>query len=353
MISPTGFRDLVSGRSSGPLAAAARGLLRVAEIPYTAAVNQRNRRFDAARTTIHHVSVPVVSVGNLTLGGTGKTPLVRWIAHWLHRQDLRVAIVSRGYGAADGGVNDEALELKQSLPDVPHVQHADRVAAAQCAIDKFGSQAIVLDDGFQHRRLAREFDIVVIDAREPFGFGHVFPRGTLREPVSAARRADLLVLSHADMVTADERQRLREQLNELAPHAGWCETQHAPQQLVDTQGGNTRLDELRDSRVAAFAGIGNPQGFQHLLQQLGCQIVDWREFPDHHCYRREHIQALHNWVRDLQVDQVVCTQKDLVKVRRVTLADKPLRAVQVDIQFLFGEQAMIDVLCRFRSQCQH
>ena len=173
----------------------ARCLLSAVEVPYTWAVRWRNYGYDHGQSPSQRVSVPVISVGNLSMGGTGKTPLVAWIAQRLQQRGVRVTLVSRGYGAVAGKPNDEALELEQKLPGVPHLQNPDRVAAAQKGIAELGSQAILLDDGFQHRRLARDLDIVLLDAVEPFGFGHVFPRGTLREPISGLRRADLVALS--------------------------------------------------------------------------------------------------------------------------------------------------------------
>ena len=175
MVNPTSFRDLVSGRCRGAGASLLRGLLRLAEFPYATAARWRNRRYDTGRAEVLRVGVPVVSVGNLTVGGTGKTPLVRWIARWLVDRGVRVALVSRGYRATGGQPNDEARELAQLLPDVPHVQNPDRVAAAREAVGRFGCQAVLLDDGFQHRRLARDLDIVLLDALEPFGFDHVVP----------------------------------------------------------------------------------------------------------------------------------------------------------------------------------
>jgi tetraacyldisaccharide 4'-kinase len=189
MLGPTEFRDLVSGRRRGIGTGVTRGLLRVAEVPYTMAVGVRNRRFDRGHTEVHHVERPVVSVGNLTLGGTGKTPMVKWLARRMQSLGQRVAIVSRGYGSTNGQSNDEAMELAAALPGVPHLQNRDRVAAARQAIQEFGPDLLLLDDGFQHRRLARDLDIVLLDSLEPFGFEHVFPRGTLREPLAGLDRA--------------------------------------------------------------------------------------------------------------------------------------------------------------------
>ncbi len=276
MLDAAGFRDLVSGRRQGFPAAALRGMLRLAEIPYTWVVRRRNRGFETGRRAAISVSVPVISVGNLTLGGTGKTPLVEWIARWFLQRDVQLALVSRGYGSNSGSANDEARELAQKLPGVPHVQNPDRVAAAKMAIDQFGSQVIVLDDGFQHRRIARNLDIVLIDALEPFGFGHVFPRGTLREPVEGLQRADVVVLSRADMANAMSRQKIRDVVQKLAPRSVWAECQHAAVKLISVDGIAEPISHLAGKSVAAFCGIGNPAGFRHTLEACGCDIAAWR-----------------------------------------------------------------------------
>ena len=258
------------------MAAVLRGLLRAAEVPYTWAVRWRNRRYDRGKRPIERVGVPVVSVGNLTLGGTGKTPLVEWLARWFRRRDLRVTIVSRGYGAEAGARNDEALELEQKLPDVPHVQNPDRVAAARMAIEEFECQAILLDDAFQHRRIGRDLDIVLLDALEPFGFGHVFPRGMLREPLAGLSRADVVALSRANLVAAAERAGIREIVQRFAPAALWIECNHAPRELQSAAGATAALETLAGKPVAAFCGIGNPEGFRRTLDHCAVQVAALR-----------------------------------------------------------------------------
>jgi tetraacyldisaccharide 4'-kinase len=334
---PSEFRDLVSGRRRGVGAAALRTLLRVAETPYAAAVSWRNRGFDTGRRPIERVGVPVISVGNLTLGGTGKTPLVEWLARWLRAHDVRVTIISRGYGAEAGAKNDEALELEQRLPDVPHLQNPDRVAAAQVAIEEFECQAILLDDAFQHRRLARDLDIVLIDALEPFGFGHVFPRGTLREPLSGLKRAQVIALSRADHLNSADRETLKAAALRYAPDALWLELAHAPQRLISAAGDSQPLETLRGRRVAAFCGIGNPAGFQHTLQRCGMTNAGFREFPDHYAYQRSDIESLIAWSNALGADAAVCTAKDLVKLGIERLGRLPLWAVAIDLEFLSGQ----------------
>ena len=181
------FQRLVSGAHKGLGASVARAALAGLELPYGAAMQLRNWRFDRG-WGVCQASVPVVSVGNLTLGGTGKTPFVGWLAAEFQSRGLTPALVSRGYGARTGP-NDEALELAARLPGLTHIQNPDRVAGAQRAVREHEASVVLLDDGFQHRRLHRDRDIVLVDGLEPFGYGRVFPRGTLREPLSSAEKA--------------------------------------------------------------------------------------------------------------------------------------------------------------------
>lgn len=334
------YRNLVSGERKGFVAGMLRTGLGLAEFPYRAVVARRNRQFDSGRRQIVSVEVPVISVGNLTLGGTGKTPLVAWLAGRLRQDGIRVAIVSRGYKAAAGTRNDEALELAERLPDVPHVQNRDRVAAARVAIEQFQSQAIVLDDGFQHRRLARDLDIVLLDACEPFGWGHLLPRGYLREPPSGLARADVVVLTRADAVTAARRDEIRREAARYAPRALWLETRHAPQIWRAAGGQSLALGELAGRRVAAVAGIGNPAGFRHTLATAGIEVVAFREFPDHHAYDRADIEELAAWADALDIAAVVCTHKDLVKLKIDRLGRRQLWALLVGLDILAGSEAL-------------
>jgi tetraacyldisaccharide 4'-kinase len=346
MLNPSEFRQIVSGRRRGLRAACLRTALSVVEIPYSLAVRWRNRRYDRRADLVHRVGVPVVSVGNLTLGGTGKTPMVAWIARRLRELDVRVTLISRGYGAEAGSINDEALELERQLPDVPHLQDPDRVAAAAIAIDELQCQAILLDDAFQHRRIHRDLDIVLLDALEPFGFGRVFPRGTLREPLVGLRRADAVVLTRADMLDQQQRDALRQQVTDLAPDAPWAEVVHAPKQLLSADGATTALDSLRGQPVAAFCGLGNPAGFRHTLSVCGYEVAAFKEFPDHHRYQRDEIEQLAQWAEQSGAAAVVCTAKDLVKIGLDRLGSVPLHALTIGMEFLSGREALDNQLAK-------
>jgi tetraacyldisaccharide 4'-kinase len=314
-----------------------RGALRAAETPYTWAVRWRNRQYDRGRKSVERVKVPVISVGNLTLGGTGKTPIIEWLARWFRGRGVRVTIISRGYGAEAGARNDEALELEKKLPDVPHVQNPDRVAAARMAIEEFECQLILLDDAFQHRRIHRDLDIVLLDALEPFGFDHVFPRGMLREPIAGLRRADVVALSRANFAAADGRERIKAVVGKHAPAALWLECRHAPRGLQSATGATAELAALAGKPIAAFCGIGNPTGFRRTLAECGLSVAAFREFPDHFSYGRADVESLAAWAGGLEVEAVLCTQKDLVKLGIDRLGPRPLWAVTIGLEIGAGK----------------
>ena len=330
---------MVSGRRTGLCAAASRVVLRAAETPYTWAVRWRNRRYDRGSAVVHRVGVPVISVGNLTLGGTGKTPMVEWLARWFRRRGVAVGVVSRGYGGGRDVPNDEAMELAWKLPDVPHVQNPDRVAAARKAIDKFHAGLILLDDAFQHRRIGRDLDLVLLDALEPFGYEHVFPRGTLREPPAGLARADVVALSRADMVSPERREAIRRRVEVLAPRAVWLELAHVPLGLLSFGRTERPLASLAGQRVLAFCGIGNPAGFRHTLDACGFQVAELLEFPDHHAYDRRDLDVLAAAAQRHEATAVVCTQKDLVKVGLDRLGDRPLWAIRIGLEILCGQES--------------
>lgn len=342
------FQDLVSGRRRGLVAALLRCGLRAASFPYGWATALRNRFFDWGWKQSQKASVPVVSVGNLTVGGTGKTPCVEYIAGFLREQRLLVAVLSRGYGS-EHGPNDEALVLEENLPDVPHLQGVDRVALARAAVEELESEVLVLDDGFQHRRLARDLDVVLLDATNPWGHGYLLPRGLLRESPRGLRRAGVIVLTRCDQVGERERQSLREQLRRRVPHTPWLETMHGPVGLTNSERVTAELELLKQHPVAAFCGIGNPEAFRRTLTDRGASVVAFRAYPDHHGYTREDVAELQCWASDQPEDALmVTTQKDLVKLRIAALGGRPLWALRIALQPLEsgGMAALDDALRR-------
>jgi len=344
VINPSTFRDIVSGRRRGPAAATIRCALRIVETPYRWAVQLRNHRFD--RSAAERLNVPVVSVGNLTLGGTGKTPTVGWLAQWFQQAGQRPAIVSRGYRSGPQEVNDEALELAQRLPDVPHVQNPDRVLAGRQAVAQHGCDVVILDDGFQHRRLARDLDVVLMDATEAFGFEHVFPRGTLREPLCGLARADVVALSRANLLDDRQRATIRQRVEQLAPTALWVEIVQRPSHLLNCSSQTRPLDSLPGTRIAAFCGIGNPNAFHEGLKQCGFDVAMFQPFPDHHAFTRQDAESIAQSATSAEATAIVCTHKDLVKFAEDQLGGIPLWALAIETEFLTGQEKLVTLLKR-------
>ena len=332
------YLALVRGAARGPWPALQRLALSAASLPYGAAVRLRNLAYDRGWLRTERAVVPVVSVGNLSVGGTGKTPCVEYVARRYREHGLRVAVLSRGYGS-DTGPNDEALVLEENLPDVPHLQGADRAALARAAVEELESEVLVLDDAFQHRRLARDLDLVLLDATDPWGGSHLLPRGLLREPPSALRRANAVLLTRCDQVSAERRERLRQRVARLAPDVPVAETTHQPVGLVNSDGDEAPLDLLREAPVAAVCGVGNPEAFRRTLADLGADVCAFRAYPDHHAYTRADVEELRAWVcQAAQARIAVTTQKDLVKLRLPRLGPCELWALRIRLHVESGRE---------------
>jgi tetraacyldisaccharide 4'-kinase len=298
------------------------------------------------------VGVPVVSIGNLTVGGTGKTPAALWLAERLRRDGLRPAIVTRGYGGKLAGavrtvgdergplfavdeIGDEATLLAERFRG-PVVCGIDRVAAAREAVNGQGARVIVLDDGFQHWRLARDFDLVLVDGRSGFGNGSLLPAGPLREPLGALRRADAIVVTKSPGVEP-----VALALSRHAPAVPVFAATLAARELVRAEDGELRpapLAELIGRRIVAVSAIAQPYSFYELLGELDTRSVEVLEFPDHHPYSQD------DWQRITQAahraERVVCTEKDLVKLRRFPFARGRLVAVRVDFRLGGHEETL-------------
>lgn len=319
-------------------------LLRILSLGYGTAIVLRNCLYDSKWKKIHHAGVPVISVGNLSVGGTGKSPTVAWLARWFRNRDARVAILSRGYGQLDDGRNDEALELELKLPDVPHLQNADRVASAELATDELEMQVLILDDGFQHRRLARQLDIVLIDATDSPASRWLLPAGLRREPLSSLRRAGFVIITRADFVEAESLQRLIDKVSRFLPREHIATAAHRPQCLLQFPNQRSQVERLRGQKVLAFCGIGNATAFFDSLKHLGAEIVDQKAWPDHHAYRSDDISWLCNWQRHHEDAVFVCTVKDWVKIQEAKLGQRELLALEIELCLLSGRSQLESLL---------
>ncbi|MHC4938348.1 MAG: tetraacyldisaccharide 4'-kinase [Planctomycetota bacterium] len=264
------------------------------------------------------LSKPVLSVGNLTFGGTGKTPTVIALGRRFSADGKRVAILSRGYGAGDTDGNDEAKVIARHLPDLPHFQDPNRFRAGSRVQDEF--DLFVLDDGFQHHPLHRDFDLVLVDATDPFGGGWCPPGGRLREPLSSLARGDAVVITRADLVSRDELGAIMREIRSRTP-APVATARFAPHCDQDLGG----------TRVLAACGIGNPHAFVATLESLGAIVERTRFFRDHHEYTAADAAEL-----AASPLPVAITEKDAVKLEPLWPDGAPLLVVTIEFEFLDG-----------------
>lgn len=272
----------------------------------------------------------VISVGNVTLGGTGKTPAVIYIADFLLKHQKRPVVVSRGYGredeneilvVSDGSTvlhntqrgGDEPVLIGTKLPGVPVIVGRDKYRAALVALQQFSPDAVILDDGFQHIRLKRTCDVVLIDAKNPFGNGKLFPAGILREPIRALTRAHAVLITNADSIesVAGIRETIRQQTN-----AAIFTSHRTPLDLIDCCSGETKpLSVLRGTRVLAFSGIAQPASFASLLRSSGAVIAGEYTYPDHYDFKKSDLAAVFEKAADEKVSMIVTTEKDAVRLK--------------------------------------
>jgi tetraacyldisaccharide 4'-kinase len=193
----------------------------------------------------------------------------------------------------------------------------------------------------------RDLDIVLLDALEPFGHGRLLPRGLLREPIANLARAQVVALSRSDAIDERQRREIEAEVRRHAPQACWIELRHRPARFVAADGRFLSVDALRGTRIAAFCGIGNPAGFRHTLAACGMHIAGWLEFTDHCPYRPRQIKQIENWLAGLDVQQIVCTRKDLVKIERNQFSGKPLWALEIALQVVRGQTEFDALLQQF------
>jgi tetraacyldisaccharide 4'-kinase len=301
---------------------------------YSLVVDRRSAFYERGVFKQHRVRVPVISVGNITVGGTGKTPLVEWIARALAAEGGRPCVVTRGYRrnskgrvVASNGIDisatlheagDEAFMLAESLKGKAAVVcDADRVAGANWAIENLQTDVIILDDGFQHRRIARDLDIVAIDATNPWGNGHLLPAGTLREPLAALSRADCFVITRAD--DAVQAAALQNELRRLNGNVTIFTSVTNLSEMRDLATNVSAPLDPKSHAIAAFCAIGNPESFFALLKREGFQLKYQRAFRDHHRFNQSDLNRVEDAAQNAGAKLLVTTAKDAVKLRELKL----------------------------------
>jgi tetraacyldisaccharide 4'-kinase len=281
--------------------------------------------------------LPVLSIGNLSAGGTGKTPAVAYVIKKLLKRERQPAVLARGYGAQDGARNDEALELERALPGVKMFLNPNRYDSALRAKEA-GCDLAVLDDGFQHWQLKRELDIVLLDATAPLSNGRRLPWGFLREHPSALSRAHLIWITRSDLAGPERCARLKQELAQYAPRALVALAVHAPVRLRRLYSEDRQpLEWLSGKRVFAACGLGNPEAFFETLRRLGADVPAWREYPDHHSYDAEDRLLALNGAAAVDADALLISEKDAVKWEALPPLERPLPIYVLGIEFKLVE----------------
>ena len=350
-----GFRKLISCQSGGISAALLRFLLTVAAVGYSIAIGLRNFLYSKGWLKAYRANAIVVSIGNITVGGTGKTPLVIWLYNKitqnskLKTQNYKCAILTRGYKATQNSklktqnYEDEPAIIAECCPQAKVIVNPDRVAGAKEAVSKFSANVLIMDDGFQHRRLARDLDIVTIDATQSFGYGKLLPAGLLREPVTALKRADAVVITRCDQIKENKLAELEQKLQQINPNMIIARSIHAPNFVKSLDGHEISLKELNDKKIFAFCGIGNPDAFLDTIKRLGSELIGSKVYNDHHHYTENDIADIHKQAKPLKADLILTTQKDWSSTQyaiRNTQYEIPFAYLKIELKFTSGEDKL-------------
>ena len=372
------FLELISGRRKAWYDKALIQFLFVASRFYRMAIQFRNWMYDKRVIRHHALGCFVVSIGNVSCGGTGKTPVVEVFARTLSARGRNVAILSRGYRSkklsfreklrqrltgrtidlppkvvSDGKnlllnsefAGDEPFMLASNLKNVAVVVDKDRVKSGLYASKNFKTDIIILDDGFQYLMLKPHINIVLVDSTDPFGNGHVLPRGTLREPIKNIRRADYIFLTKSD--GTHKIQHLKRFLRRCTRRAEIIECCHKPKYIVSmADGKQEELDFLNGKKVAALSAIAKPASFEAFLEQLGADLVCRDHYADHHRYTQQEIIDFINQAKESGAEMIVTTEKDAVRIPRIDRCDVPLYYLRIQIDIISGQESFDECISR-------
>ena len=363
--------QLVHGRKKGIIAALLLAVLRFMSFVYGIGVDIKLGLYRAGVIKQHKLACQVISLGNITVGGTGKTPTAQRLAAIIRDMGYRVVILNRGYRAnwrgnvglvSDGrriymSVNeagDEAYLLAKNLPGVAVVIGKNRNVTGDYAVANLKADFIILDDGYQHWQLARDLDIVLIDGINVFGNNFLLPRGTLREPLTHLNRADAFLLTRVDQATDDARDIIRETLSRFNDQALVVESVHSPRCFIEIEDWykgvrpeKVALDIIRGKKVLPFSALGNPTSFEQSIAAFGADVVQAVRYPDHHDYTMAEMQQIMQRAVDSNVYALVTTEKDAVKIPSEFIhSERPLPVYVIGIEVLFvdGYQELMDLI---------
>lgn len=369
--------DVILERREGGRANALKFVLGIFSLAYGRAVATRLALYRKRVLRPQEIGCPVVSIGNLTVGGTGKTPVAEMLARDLHKRGRRVAILSRGYKSvprpfaqrlknrvfkhldlfpprivSDGNrvlldsrrAGDEPHMLAKNLPGVCVLVDKDRVKSGLHALRHFDTNVLLLDDGLQYQRLRHRMDIVLVDRQSPFGNEHLLPRGTLREPPSNLRRASFIVVTKSGPTPDEDLIARLRKLNSVAPI---IECDHAPRHWQNLQTGEKfPLSHLEGRHVGAMSGIARPESFEEAVRRLGANVEITKAFADHHRFTKKEIYRFLEWCDRRSLDALVTTEKDAVRFPDIDKPSVPMLYLRVEIEILRGQEHWQNLLDR-------
>jgi tetraacyldisaccharide 4'-kinase len=381
--------DVIFGRARGFRATVMRVLLWSLSGLYRMGVAQRLRRYRSGAKPQNYLGTQVISIGNLTVGGTGKTPVVELFARTLRDRGRKPAILSRGYKSkkpsrpqqwrgrlddelipaermpkvvSDGGepllkvkyAGDEPWMLANNLPGVAVVVDKDRVKGGAFAVGELEADTLILDDGLQYLDLAHSTDVILVDQSAPFGTGQMLPRGTLREPARNLTRADYIFITKCDGSSNEE---LIRKIRKFNKNAEIIECTHGPKHLENLfTGERVPLEFLTDKYVAAISGIAVPQSFEKILDKLGARVEFHRVFSDHHSFNQREIDRFMNRCVERDIELIVTTEKDAVRFIKPTELDVPVYFLRIEVDILKGQEVwdnLIERICSEKSTADH
>ncbi|PIQ85641.1 MAG: tetraacyldisaccharide 4'-kinase [Candidatus Omnitrophica bacterium CG11_big_fil_rev_8_21_14_0_20_45_26] len=304
---------------------------------YESSVNLRASLYAVGFCRSKKLSIPAVSVGNITWGGVGKTPLTLYLSRFLLKEHKVPLILTRGYNA------DEVREYQANLAQAVIGVGKNRYEIAKRLLKKQKADIAILDDGFQHWQLHRDLNLVVINALNPFGNGTLIPTGILREPLTSLKRAHMIIFNDVNLIDRKNFETLRDQVKQLVPTAEIIEAQREPIFFYQAKsGGRIDVDRMRGRRVTTFSGVGTPRSFQLVLSKLGIKTIRNFEFSDHHAFTARELKEINEVCESSQSDSIITTEKDFFRRRKlITQIVDPL-ILRVYVRITVGEEILKD-----------
>lgn len=335
--------SLITDKKKGHVYDLLKFILSICSFFYGLAIYARGIFYKTGIFRTRKAPLKVISVGNITLGGTGKTPFVVTLCQILENELRKnVCVLIRGYGW------DEQAMLKNKLTDIPVLVGEDRARSALKAVKLYGSNTAVLDDGFQHWELGRDLDIVLVDSRNPFGNSCLFPRGILREPRKSLERADIIVLTKAGR-DARAAEKLKNEISKFNKNAGFLEAAHVPTHFYNSKTRCTHdIVYIKGKRVVLLSSIGDPAYFEETVKGLDADIVEHIKFPDHHNYGKGDVEYILRRCSERSFDLVLTTEKDIVKLSRLGLylGSYTVLVLAIKLEIISGKELLVDRLNR-------